>query len=429
MANTIGYMAGRDAVTRSRIAEMSPDQTSSNLTFSPQIAKVIAEVLVNGKTTIDVDGKAVTDSCQTSIGAFGGLGTNENLRLQEDIVEAFFQAGATTFLQLLVSRINTSNTKASVTPCTKLSQDTSNVTLQTLMIRVKEAILAAIKQLHGSQKVEESESVAAVTARGVLGNLGLASTAGHRMDVNIMSQVVGAIVAQVVSNLSHAELTNYLLDMKTITALCTFGIGPWVVLQFILSFASNPNVPFVTQAYARVACALLAAVSMSKLATDMTTTSSSDGLATRLKAISLKIVTMVTSSADNNNTGPIAAIMAQAQANQKLAKKLQATGDTLRQRTGVAGNMQTTHRANKRDVVSSRRIFYAWLAAYIIVLVASIGLIFTNRISAFLLLAGATLALIVLVVVLSWLVSRFGGNSMSPAGDLLSPLASEPSAW
>jgi hypothetical protein len=89
-----------------------------------------------------------------------------------------------------------------------------------------------------------------------------------------------------------------------------------------------------------------------------------------------------------------------------MSLDLAASNKTLGERLALAGNLQVSREAQEKEVRRRRWAFYAWSVAYLAVLAASAYLVATDRLSAFLVLALATLGTMILVQFGSWIWRR-----------------------
>lgn len=190
-------------------------------------------------------------------------------------------------------------------------------------------------------------------------------------------------------------------DSDTVDAIATFGIWPWQCLRFAMHKAANPKISFVTRAYARSAAAFAASVAIQKIRNALPDTSAHSGPMSDLADAVGALVNTDLPSLE----GPVSAIALQASANRAATLQLQSDASDLEQRSSRAGNLQVTFNVDEDDVKDRKRVFMAWLAAYILVVVASVYLIFTDKIGAFFALAAVTLVLTTLYLLYLWLKS------------------------
>jgi hypothetical protein len=84
--------------------------------------------------------------------------------------------------------------------------------------------------------------------------------------------------------------------------------------------------------------------------------------------------------------------------------RLAQTNHRLSLHLGAAKDLDATYRVDKASVDHSRHVFYAWLIAFVCVLVIGVFLVATGRLSLFMLFGGATLTIVTLALVFAWVV-------------------------
>jgi hypothetical protein len=345
-----------------------------------------------------------------------------------NLSEAFFQAGATVFLGLLCERINnnpnsgytrTVNPNTPVNPTLSSAadgptlQDVIELTRYTISlvlgISLGAANVASVKSRLTQLRIPDS----AFTTWGTqyVSIEGTDSTVEFKeiSAINTLAKDALDYVLSVLGLISGGsiatdQVTVGVFDQETVQALITFGLGPWLVLSFVTLF-EDASQSFVTQAYSRIAFYYMVMIAFTKLsALGSSSGTNQADLNTMISAIN----TLLTKSFTNiDNSGPISDILQLSNLNTSTAADLSTQSQSLKNRVGIASDLQTTLKFESKNVQYAKYTFYAWLVAFIIVFVTSVVLILTDRINVFLPLAYGILLLIVAAWILSWAVSWF----------------------
>ena len=238
------------------------------------------------------------------------------------------------------------------------------------------------------------------------------STGKQVTDLTQFMQIASTIVqATVLLAIPGADLRQFLLGQQEQSALTQLGLGPWLTLTFMLTFVTNPDSTFVDQIYARYAVMQAVRIAFTKLANaydpTVSTFSAASGQITVLNTwvsgvLPKMLPTLSTADfqqtiLDVTNGAAVANAMSV-----DLADRNKALGDRL----SLAGNLEVNKEAQVNEVKRKRRAFYCWAVAYLAVLAASAFLISTDRLSAFFVLALATLGTMALVFFGGWIYRR-----------------------
>ena len=291
----------------------------------------------------------------------------------KNVSDAFFKAGAGGFIFLLCKRIN-AQTGQSVTPTTVIDPAIGQTTLESLMVTIKSAIVASgVMSSEGDMADPNDNKNAAIIAASQAQIMNVASTA-------------------ILQALNKKDLYNYLFDVDTLNALFLIALGPWLQLEQILAFATSSRTGFVTKEYAKTAAAQAASVAVAKLAAMNVAGSTTQAALTR---VSIAILGLADKSGADYDPQILAVVQA-SQQNQADSRAVSMSSNSLVKRVGRTQDMQTAFTLDARDVRAKRYAFYAWLVAYIVVVAVSVLLIVTDRLSAFMALAGATVTIVTL---------------------------------
>lgn len=344
-----------------------------------------------------------------------------------NINEAFYQAGSTIFLQTLCARINLGSTAGSgdaygitksispnspVNPSLSSSEAARAPTFQDVIDLTRYAVAQVLELHHLDTEILAARLKVLNVSNAAFQAWGASEIAKITQDSDkpfdsyskiqkIQMETFTTLATDAfnyvlgVLNLTNASIIN---NPETRDALLTFGLGPWLVMQFMTMFQDS-SASFVDQAYSRVAVYYAAMVALSNIPSSETRTLNDvvDSLQNQMNASFL----------NRDNTGPIATVLAQSQMNNETAAALALQSDSLKNRVGIASDLQTTYEYEKRVARTQKITFYAWLVAFIVVFVASVTLIVTDRVGVFLPFAYGTLTLIVAAFLLSWLVGKF----------------------
>lgn len=336
-----------------------------------------------------------------------------------NLTEAFFQVGATVFLGLLCKRINESSNNGYVTisgntrtPITVTPETPVNPLVSTSMQgpTFKDVIELSRYQL-SLMLGAKMESVNENKVKVRLNTLKIPPTALKGLDKEDEGTMPERAVMHILSVL---RLTSGIFDKDTVDLLVKIGLLPWMMMTKTTKYQGDPEASFVTQAYSRIASFYLVMVAFAKLDVAAQQNSAGGGGTGAnaqnqiMQNVINKINTNLTDSFEQTeNSGPIAHMLNLSAKNNSTAEDLSIKSKSLKDRVGIASDLQTTLNFESKNVRYAKFTFYAWLVAFIIVFVTSIVLILNDKISVFLPMAYGILLLIVVVWFLSWAVARY----------------------
>ena len=336
-----------------------------------------------------------------------------------NLSEAFFQAGATAFLGLLCDRINTRGGRTTqvqpntpVDPRVKTADDgatfqdvveltryTISLVLEIKMndtavktrlstLKIPDSAFRTWSSQHKIPAATDEKEDSKIQLKEILAIKTLAKDA-----LNYVLSVLGLISGE---SIGVNQTTVGVFDHEASNSLITLGLGPWLILSFVTIFQEGDQ-NFVTQAYARITFYYLVMVALTALSQQK------NKYRTQLTTVVTAINDMLIKSFSNiDSTGPIAAILHLSNKNTSTAEDLSTQSQSLKNRVGIASDLQTTLKFETNNVRYAKYTFYAWLVAFIIVFVTSVVLILTDRINVFLPLAYG----ILLLIFASWILSR-----------------------
>lgn len=415
------------------------------------IANAIAKILLNGNTQSYLVAASSAFNAYTPTNTFqftpfsSGTSVNTSALTVNNIKEAFYQAGSAIFLQLLCARINSSSTTSSTTSSTssnaygltanispvslvnpsQSSSTASNApTFQDVVDLTRYAVAlvlgddlgtnntilnSRLQQLGLSttafKKWAESKAVATLQWEDTQLSSSSTQTMIEEVDMSAISTIAKDAFQYVLSslNLTNASVIN---NPETILALLTFGLGPWLVMEYI-SLYQLASRSFVDQAYSRIATYYAAMVAFSTVSTASSVSSSMSPSVSLSDVVNMINTQLNKSFLSRDYTGPIADVLALSQRNNDVASSLAEQSASLQNRVGIASDLQTTYEYEMKVARTQKITFYAWIVAFILVFVASVTLIMTDRIGIFLPFAYGTLILIAATFALSWLIGFF----------------------
>ena len=299
------------------------------------------------------------------------LGTLGNAAIPRDdqVLDAIFLASRDSFLSLLTARIQQATGQA-VNQTTKIDdQANPSYSLEELMKKLKDDISAKMPFYNAD------------------GSLIVDVTAFNRAATQIVFNDLRRI-------LSNDDQRTYVFDQTTEDALMQFGLGPWLTLSFIRSFNTSADSTFFTQVYARYAMTQAAAVAVLKLAdTYDQTATPPDANVARLQAVASNLQNVI-NTASSDYTPDMLSIMQSSALTKTNSQTLNTTNERLSSRLSRTKDLQVSFQVDDAIIRGRRRAFYAWLIALVAVVGASAFLIATSRLSAYLVLAAATLVIV-----------------------------------
>ncbi|GAX84530.1 hypothetical protein CEUSTIGMA_g11951.t1 [Chlamydomonas eustigma] len=179
-------------------------------------------------------------------------------------------------------------------------------------------------------------------------------------------------------------------------------LQPVFLFTMLSAINSSTALGFVTQMYASAAMYVAASVGISRLAGTFTGTTSSDYQ--KLSSIALNVINVVYNAIGAGYDNKIIENIMDVSNSAKLqSQELASQYASLKTRLVKANDMQATFSVDSVDVSRARRTFYCWLAAYITVFVASVYLIWSDRIPSFLSLSASVLGLVTVVLLATWI--------------------------
>lgn len=311
------------------------------------------------------------------------------------IIDYFYRAGRAAFVSLLIQQIYQVN-GVQVTGDTAMAgtkdpyHDNATLTLNTLFDLLKRVIEDLMPQLDGD-------------------------AFGRHVDAlpDFMKQVSDSVATTVAGAVPDVDQRDFLFGKQQQDAVVALGLGPWLTLKFILAFVGSPSATFVDQIYARYAVMQAIRISLTKLslAYDPSVSAFRDPVTGQVAIIARFLTTvlpqMIPTLTVSDFQTPILEVTDGAATASQKSQALQTLNAQLAQRLQIAGNLEVSGAAQERDLRETRRAFYAWVAAYVLVLAASSFLIATDRLSAFMALAVATL----LLMAAAWAYATYRGRA------------------
>ena len=328
----------------------------------------------------------VADNVVAQIASLIGTSTGSTV---DSIVNAFQAAGRDGFLTLLADRIgqNSGTTPDSLAAFKNRTIDPNgNVTPLSLFNTVVQAIQAEFVDPNGSAH--------------------LLFVNDDGSDISDIAQVNG-LVSEIVNSAITSTITledarNYVFDTETISGLIQFGLGPWLVLEFIYSSYISPNSNYFTKVYANYALVQAAVVAVTRLQNAFSSTDPNfTTLGTKLTVLnnSIQLASIQDYSSD------ILTLMRQSSHTKDASSNVVAANSELNLRLARAKDLQVSFQVEDRRIFWRRIEFYAWIIALISVVGTSAYLLGRSKLAAFLVLAASTSALLVLYL-LGLLVAR-----------------------
>ena len=334
----------------------------------------------NDSTGVNADARDA--AVKQILGALGNVAQPSD----DQVVQAFYLAARDAFLTLLVARIRNATGQEGVTADTTIdSQVNPTYSLLTLMDKLKLDVASKLPFLNPD------------------GTLMTNVTDFNRTATALVRADLGTI-------LTDADQRAFVFDLPTDDALLQFGLGPWLCLSFMQSFNLSPDATFFTQVYARYAMTQAASVAIRKLAKTYDATSTPpDVRIAHLEAVATALDGVI-NTATFDYTPEMLSIM-QSSAQTKTNSKLLGTSNAqLAARLSRTKDLQVSFQVEDKEVRALRRTLYAWLVALVAVTVGSAFLIATGRLSAYLMLAAVTMAIVVLYVIARLLSSWLSGG-------------------
>jgi hypothetical protein len=292
------------------------------------------------------------------------------------ISDAIYLAGREAFLALVVSRLNlggaaySRTSKVDISGGDGVTDAPKQMTLVDIIDYLKDTILAK--------------------------RMPTAKTDGkYRSYMSAATLLVTNAIAQL--GFEDASVRNFIFGPPTVAGLMEFGLGPWLTLQYIHGFSVDKNQGYIAQVYARYAMCAVAASAVKKLAAKAypsTVDADQTAKSNALINVSNKLTSAITNFSTPDATQGIQAIMRQSNQIAASAKQLNTTNAHLSSRLGIARDLDTTFRVDRDAVARRRATFYAWTVAFVSVLAASVFLVATGRLPAFMALAGATVSVV-----------------------------------
>ena len=288
------------------------------------------------------------------------------------IIDTVFKAGRDGFLTALIQRIRAQTGNApSMTRI--IDPSTANYSLQDLFGFIQKNVSDALPILKPDGTRETNRQVWETAVREIVKN-----TIREKMPV--------------------VEQAAFIFDKPTLDAMIELGLGPWLTMQFMISFNLSPDMSFFTQVYARYAVAKAAAISINSLANTYDNTAISHPKGQSLRTIAVNINAIFDTSI-GDYTNEVMSVMESSKLTKTNSAALSRNNTALSARVGLTQDLQVSYQVDARVVAARRRAFYAWIFALIVVVGASAFLIATGRLSAYLMLAASTTVVLFLYVI------------------------------
>lgn len=239
-----------------------------------------------------------------------------------------------------------------------------------------------------------------------------ANTGSQVNEVTAFMKIAASKVQSTITlALPSVDQRNFLFGQQEQDALAQLGLGPWLALKFMLTFVTNPDSTFVDQIYARYAVMQAIRIAFTKLAEAYDPNvpefyATGGQVATLDTWVAGVLPTMIPtlSTADFQQT--IMDVTDGAARANAMSAKLAIANKSLGDRLEIAGNLEVSKEAQEKRLRQKRRAFYAWAAAYVVLLAVSAFLISTERLSAFFALSLATLSLMALAKICAWVYKK-----------------------
>lgn len=186
-------------------------------------------------------------------------------------------------------------------------------------------------------------------------------------------------------------------------ALLKLGLGPWLKLSWMKAFADSDSMKYTTRAHANYA---LVAMASNAIVHVMNAYDNDQSNAECLALSRLKDAMWSRLSSANLDTSVVQSVLSRADETNADVLMVSREGDALLVRTDQTSNLRANAEADRRAVASARWLFFAWLLAYVTVLVASTYLIVTDQVLAFGVLAAIAVAVPTIDLLVRYLWNR-----------------------
>jgi hypothetical protein len=283
------------------------------------------------------------------------------------IIDCFFDVGRQTFLHLL-----------------QQTQEGRNVSLSSVV----------------SYRGAESSTLSVVLDAV---RVGCVDAVSSRNVIDLNSKKVVEDLFEVVKKVTVQEVNKFgatgILNASNVNGIA-FTVFPGCLLSYLEAIFVRPDTPYVTQSYATGTALYVSSVAIQRLSYCFEDVADVDKQT--LLDISIHIKLLLNTNVPDLEA-PIKAIYKLTSTNAANATTLQNWTKNLSQRSMAATDMQVTFDVDEDGVRNRKHTCYAWLAAYLLLLAASMFLVRAEKYKSFFILAGISTALLVLAFLMSWI--------------------------
>jgi hypothetical protein len=212
-------------------------------------------------------------------------------------------------------------------------------------------------------------------------------------------------VAEKLKDTLDPATMEWMFTELNVTMLMIVGLAPWLFMRYIGMYipgqwnnAVRPDATFYDARYAE----LLLYKTMLYILATLTTLNTGDRMEKLSATMSELVTRVVTKMQQESGQEALKDMYTHVASLSKRSKDntmaLAVTNAKLSQRRSIATSLLNNNAGDETIMRRHRRVFYAWLAAYAVLVAACIFLIINDRHSAFMLLAGMVLCVITLYI-------------------------------